>query len=490
MKNGSPPQHHNVEYILFAEFDNKLGSILRCQYPKVIPIAHAINLASLMIPDNAERYPGRVDFTYFILYWNPISKEYELLPSEQNSIKGEHKILYFINVCNAILDPNNRRGATIQSVALGSHNPDFIKWKPFVTLLLDHIMKDQTNNNTEQLQTLLSPFLTRINKIDSFNNIPQRYLTQQIIQSVNDSVYEQTIIDNLIQPLLKYLPSIQDKYGNKVTTSHGLIQIFLFSGILPKLSSPMFYKTPICENILNESYIHTTIEYSRLALKIIRDVTLVLSHRNDIQAIFIYSNNLEKDSLGQLIFTISFLISGASISRSPSSSNVFPLPYVDISMLETLRDFIGTMRNMNYKIIVGVSNPIFKVQEDLYDIFYDIDEEKVQLSNNIKLIETEWKRQTLNILTRPYKLNDNINSLSRGLSNLNFKERVGVALSPLTPGNNSGSNSNSISLSNSSVFSSSLSSSNISNGRLTLMTSFMQLLIQEHHDNRDRKSVV
>lgn len=88
-----PFERPNVSYIISAEFDNKLGPILKHQYPKDIPgfnqFSHeqrngntsvSMNLASLMIPSSIERNPGKQDITVFTLYYNKFTQNYQLFP--------------------------------------------------------------------------------------------------------------------------------------------------------------------------------------------------------------------------------------------------------------------------------------------------------------------------------------------------------------------------------------------------------------------------
>ena len=135
MANGSLSRQNNIEYILFSEFDNKLGSTLKYQYPNDIPGLHSINLATLMIPDNMEKCLGKAEFTYFLLYFNSTTQKYDFVPS-LNNMNKKLDILYFINICIARSDPANERGAVINSIAFGSKIPDFLKWKPLLTILL------------------------------------------------------------------------------------------------------------------------------------------------------------------------------------------------------------------------------------------------------------------------------------------------------------------------------------------------------------------
>lgn len=482
MYDGNAATGSNVEYMLSAEFDNKLGSTIKCQYPNDIPGFDSINLATLMIPDNMEKYPGKIDFTYFMLYFNPTSQCYEFLPSGDEIQRGMD-IVYFINICNTILNSSNERGATIKAVSLGSRSRDFIKWKPFLTILLGNMMNDTANDDMK----LLSTFAHRINKID-FTNSPNNDLFQQIVQSINDSINEEVLINSILQNIPGFIPKKHDKFKNKISTLNRRIHYTLSPITLPHLPSVLYYKLPVCQNILFESYIPTEIDYNRIALKLIRDINLQIFDIDEIKNIIIYSTKISKDYLCQLIFAVSYLISGVSLNDDPSSQNIFTVPYADISMIEILKAFNQTVHESNIKLIVGTANPIFKIQEDVYDIFYDIDKEEMHFSSKLKLKQSEWKVQRLNISTRSYNFNDSINTLSRGISNLTSKNNSGYTLlPPNTLGRKSNSSTSLVSM-NSSIPPPSLSTAG--NFRVTLMTSFIQLLIWEHHDNRTILNVI
>lgn len=489
MTDSALDKKRNLEYILFAEFDNKLGSVLKYQYPNAIPGLDFINLATLMIPDNIEKCLGKVEFTYFLLYYNSTTHKYELVPP-LNNINKELDILYFINICIAKSEPDNERGAVIKSVAVGSKFPDFFKWKPFLTIFLEDLMDrsrikktyEDNNNNNRYCINIISDFFTRINKIN-FLDISNKNLYQEIIQSINDGTNEQKIINSILE---KFKSSLERNNNllkrGKITFSNDLVNYFLSMEIAPTNSQKANHKIPICQKLLLDSYIQTNIDYCKHALKVIKDINLKVSNIEEIKTILIFSTKTSKDYLCQLIFSISYLLSGISLNKDPSSNQIYSFPYIDISMINLLKNFIQSFSHNKLKFIIGTANPIFKIQEDIYDIFYDLDEDNIYTSSKHKTKEIDWKKQTLKIFTKSYKINEGINSLSHGLNSVKLKNKSESSFAPLTSiinGNNN--NHNHTSFFNLSSDASSLKSEY---PHSTLMNSFINMLITEQHDNK------
>ena len=494
MANGSLSRQNNIEYILFSEFDNKLGSTLKYQYPNDIPGLHSINLATLMIPDNMEKCLGKAEFTYFLLYFNSTTQKYDFVPS-LNNMNKKLDILYFINICIARSDPANERGAVINSIAFGSKIPDFLKWKPLLTILLEDLMGithtnniDNDDNTSLRYMNLISDFFTRINRMD-FLHILNRNLYQEIIQSINDGINEQIIINSILQ---KFKNSLEKNSGisdqGKTIISNNLIYYFL--SIENPLVNSQFNgnKKLVYQKLLLESYVQTDIDYNKHALKIIKDISLEMANVEEINTILIFSTKTSKDYLCQLLFSISYLLSGVSLNKDPSFNGVYSFPYIDISMITLLKDFTRSLQHKKHKLIIGTSNLIFKIHDDIYDIFYDLDEEKIYTSSKIKTKEMAWKKKTLNRLTKSYKINNSINSLSHGLNSIKFKNKSESSFNLLT----SIINGNNYTYNPTSFFnvSTDYSPSKSDYCHSILVNSFIKILINEQHDNKTVLNVI
>ncbi|KAK5962918.1 Afi1p PWA37_005372 [Arxiozyma heterogenica] len=488
MVNGSSNRKNNIEYILFSEFDNKLGSILRYQYPNDIPVFKSINLATLMIPNNIEKCLGKVEFTYFLLYFNPTTKKYELVPSIDKMNK-KLDILYFINVCIAKADPDNERGAVINSIAFGLNVPDFLKWKTLLTSLLEGLMDmlrinniDDNNDTNLRCVEVISNFFKKVNKInflDTFN----RNLYQEIIQSFGEGINEQIIINSILQNFKNSLAKNTSSLDQvESIISNDLVYYFLPVETIPINSQYKINKIPLCQRLLLKSYIQTDIYYYKHALKIVKDISLEIVDVEEIRTIFIMSTKTSNDYLCQLVFSMSYLISGVSLNKDPAFNGIYAFPYIDISIVVLLKDFIQSLAHKKLKLIIGTTNPIFKIQDDIYDILYDLDTEKIYSSSKYKTKQTDWRKQTLNMLAKSYKINDSINSLSHGLNNIKFKSKSESSFNPLTSISNSTINNYSYNPFFS--FSSDSFSPKSDHCRSVLMNSFIRILIYEQRDNK------
>ena len=143
IENGSFPfEKPNVSYIVSAEFDNKLGPIVKHQYPKSIPgfsqspyeecngnTSVSMNLASLMIPSSIERNPGKQDVTVFTLYYNKFTQNYQLFPVPKHprfSFNLHHREHSDSSVSNSIYyDAENYQDARNNRYTIVLENDEF-----------------------------------------------------------------------------------------------------------------------------------------------------------------------------------------------------------------------------------------------------------------------------------------------------------------------------------------------------------------------------
>lgn len=418
----------NIKYVISAEFDNKQGAILKYQYPKCIPgfktntlgeyssiDEQTLNIASLMIPDNVERYPGRPDFSMFILYKDKINQEYKLFPtanslqdnnvaqitggmiSEQEEIDASSKMseastiydddsddtLFFLNVVNTIIDESNERGAIIQAISMGTTMRNLLIFKPLLVMTLHYYM---TYPREDRLQVLID-FFVMINSLDMslLRRTHSRYRLQRILQSINDLDILTKIFDlnmgNCSRIMKFNQNTTKDALGNKLTIENGKI-VQYFTTFHPVVLSDFLIQLPLRANIIKSEPIPLELNYNN---KVLKFLTLLIPELNKLDStaivrkLVINSTIHSKDLISQFVLSLSNLMGGHSHGNSVPYFKGRPVlffPYMDISMVDALRSHIEPESDFaNSFVIIGTANPIFKFQPDIWDFYYDLDNE-------------------------------------------------------------------------------------------------------------------
>ncbi|SCU79895.1 LADA_0B03884g1_1 [Lachancea dasiensis] len=405
---------YNAQYILSAEFDNKLGPVLGHQYPSSVPGFRSrsnlkntsTNLASLMIPNNAEDFPERADFTTFILYRDKYTRNYQLFPimksvaqqtnantldilkeeespndrAHHNDLDGTTEPpLFFINVVNTLRDENNDRGAVIKSIAIGTTLPNFLIFKPLLTMVLNLYMRSNDN-----IQILIDCF-KMINSLDLSlaRNIMSNRSLQMMLTSINDERILSQVFDTktTILPRLLRLNALPetDSYGNRIAFKRHLLE-YQFTKYCPRVLPAAFSKISLQMDIINHDPIKVNINYNDHVLKFLSKFTLELKQLPRSQfawKLLINSTRLSKDTLCQFVISLSNFIKHFDCHYF-GNAQVIIFPYMDISFIDKLKEQLSASGNQRTFTIVGVSNPIFECYKDVWDFYYDIDTENLQ----------------------------------------------------------------------------------------------------------------
>ncbi|SMN18124.1 similar to Saccharomyces cerevisiae YOR129C AFI1 Arf3p polarization-specific docking factor, required for the polarized distribution of the ADP-ribosylation factor, Arf3p [Maudiozyma saulgeensis] len=480
----------NIKYVISAEFDNKQGAILKYQYPKCIPgfktntqgayttteDGHILNIASLMIPDNVERNPGKPDFTMFILYRDTQTQEYKLFPtvehptnqssningdilSEQDEIDANSEIsgnstlnmdesdntLYFLNVVNTVIDESNERGASIQAIGMGTTMRNFLIYKPLIVMVLHYYM---TYPKQDRLQVLID-FFVMINSLDIslLRTIHSRFRLQRILQSVTDMDVLDTIFDPSMvncSRIMKFDKNIkEDSFGNELIIQNGKIAQY-FTTFHPVVLSEFLSQLPLKANLIKMGPIPLELNYNN---KVLKFLSLVIPEINKLETtsfvrkLVINSTYYSKDLISQFVLSLSNLLGGHSHGNSVPYFKGHPVlffPYMDISMVDALRSHIEPESDFAKSfVIIGTANPIFKFQPDIWDFYYDLDnellynsdqagQEKLTLKQELKNGTSSFKK----LLVNPHSTTFSaiLNNLDGDSSDLHFKNKTGLTL--------------------------------------------------------------
>ncbi|GMM54156.1 Afi1 protein [Maudiozyma humilis] len=483
----------NIKYIVSAEFDNKQGAILKYQHPRSIPgfkttaqgaytgnNGTTLNLASLMIPDSVERFPGRPDFTIFMLYKNEHTDNYELFPrphpeegspvlrktdtrpetliEENEDQEGgdttwgtldseleSDKTLFFLNVVNTILDESNERGANIQAVAVGTTMRNFIIFKHVIVMVLHYYM---TYPKEDRLQLLIDCFVM-INSLDLslLRTTHARSRLQRLLRSISDLDLLKQIFDKSkpnISKILKIDPNEKvDSYGNKlVIRDHIILQYF--TTFHPVVLSDFMTQMPLRADLVKTQPIPLRLNYNNKVLKFLSLIIPELSKVEDTafsRKLVINSTTCSKDLISQFVMSLSNLMGGFEEGYSAlyfKGRPVLFFPYMDISFVDALRAHIEPKTDFaNSFVIIGTANPIFKFQPDIWDFYYDLDEEMLYSSDQAGQEKSTLKQELRNgtssfkkLLVRPHNsaFGAFLNSIEDGMNDPFNRNRMGLTL--------------------------------------------------------------
>ncbi|SCU95051.1 LAME_0F10484g1_1 [Lachancea meyersii CBS 8951] len=412
--------HHNAQYIIAAEFNNKVGPVLKHQYPNSIPgfktrsnsKVSTVNIASLMIPNNAENVPERADFTIFILYKNKYTRNYQIFPivdkvapsndrealgvlkeEEHTSNRGmplagdylntaKEPPLFFISVVNTIKDDTNDRGAVIKAIALGTELRNFLIFKPLLAMTLDAYMRYNGN-----IQLLMDCF-NMINSLDL--SLAKRIRSNTSLQTLLNSLTDERVLTDIFKSQNHHLSRLlhlnnlprTDSFGNIISFKRHLLE-YQFNKFKPKLLPTALTRISLQINVINYDPVQVNINYNDHVLKFLSKFLSELEKLPRPQfawKLVVNSTKLSKDTLTQFIISLSNLIRHFDFHYF-ANAQVIIFPYMDISFIDALKEHLNLCGNTRTFTIVGVSNPIFELQKDAWDFYYDMDTESLRAQN-------------------------------------------------------------------------------------------------------------
>lgn len=388
------PPEDNVQYLLTAEFDNKYGPTLKRQHPKQISgfdciseagqnCKNAFNLASLMIPNNVEyNTSGEADSTIFILYRNTDTQSYQLFPvSRSDEMSAENPdTLFFLSFVKAKKETSNMRGTKIKSIALGTPIKSFNMFRPVLMSALDSLMSAETY---EETSVVLRHCFNLMNSLDLsyIKKIHANYPLQDLISAIDDTEALKSLFDDTSDSARIYLKLLElephDKYGNTIRLKNGNICID-YDAYKPAEDIAALKERPFLVSISHPVPIDVTIRYNlRLSNFLKQFVSLLYSLNSETYSfkIIINSNKLSKNVISQFVLALSNFMSCFYSDKIQYYKNgpVIVFPYMEVSMMDAVRKYFESCTSPHLFVIIGTANPIFKVQEDLWNYYYDLD---------------------------------------------------------------------------------------------------------------------
>ena len=198
--NSSEP---HVEYILVASFDIDRGPTMEHQFPGAISPDENM-LAELMLPDQTHMRPQ--DWTIFFLHKNSGGGDDEESQAERDEAKRQRRLnreaaraagenmddnedddsdddiaegaplMYVLNLVNTKHDPNEKRGAKTQAMAICTRHSFLHIYKPLLLLALEDYFKSPS-------QDILENLYNSLNAMDLSLMPRLSYLERQVLQA-------------------------------------------------------------------------------------------------------------------------------------------------------------------------------------------------------------------------------------------------------------------------------------------------------------------
>lgn len=398
-----------VKYVVSAEFDNKIGSVIKHQVPRKIPgfKENLQELGDLMIPLNFEQKTSE-DYTVFLLYKDS-SNKYRTFPDSDRDIYGssgierlniheigtiyesqtssankeddsqneDDDVLFFLNVTKTIKSDTDERGAKIRSIGIGTPIRNFIIFKHFITIAIQLYIVD---GSILHLITLFNA----INGIDI--SLWQRYISLNS-QLHNNLSLSYQFNNRLILSSFKCI-SPKAIPTQSVNFKNGMLQYHSSIGSTDPLSSQLS-RIPINFPLaLSINAIPTDLN---LNSKILTFFKHLASKLNQIKYknfnVLIYSDNkvAQTDVLCQFILFLSNYLNGFD---NPYFSNdkILYFPLIDLANWDNLIEFDKHSKTTKF---IGANNPILKNYDDFYDFWYDLDKEVMETSSKLEIYDNK-----------------------------------------------------------------------------------------------------
>ncbi|GAA99631.1 uncharacterized protein L969DRAFT_86901 [Mixia osmundae IAM 14324] len=431
----------HVAYVLAAEFDIDEGATLRHQIPCETGTDASL-LAELMLPEGVHNRTE--DWTIFYLNQNPALSVRSPVPesngfttsrangaAQANEAVKSDKVLYVISLVKVKKDDTVRRGGITKAVAICTYHPFIQIYKPILLLALEDYFKDSTSTCVERLYEAL-------NEMD-LSQCPVLSPSERLVLRVSDraDLFEDrfpadTLVATPSRPDMELQsgPHDEDDFP-KTPTMNNLTPGNLWSERRPTITPADFaarsashaqrHSTPAYKSSRRSRDTHfyeTSVRYAEFDLPVRIPLATFPEEVGDysmIDLIKTFPQSAATPHIGQLhphlhtsgastppiIILLNALITEKRIvilGKTQSASQVanlvlaacalgsgggailqgfvrraFPFANLGIqSVLETVPGYIA-----------GVTNSVFEIHADWWDILCDIETGKITVSKNI-----------------------------------------------------------------------------------------------------------
>jgi hypothetical protein len=381
-----------AKYVISAEFDNHVGAQVKHQIPRKIPgfKENLGALAELMIPSNSEHSPE--SYSVFVLY-KDVSNKYRLLPDTDRDTIEETQIgfqnmhinsintifekeshdddtLFFFNVTRSIESPENPRGRTIRSIAVGTPLRNFILLKHIITATIFLYSQDP------QMGHLIALFNV-VNSTDI--SLWRNYLTANpFLYNILSLNYE---FGNSI--ILAHFKNIQSKdvTSQSIQYKKGVLQYYSNYDISSFPQDSILTKIPFNFSLCSHpTDIITDINVSEAILRFLNSLSTNLNRVNYKNFKIIIHSSQRTDFLTSFILTLSNFLNGFQKSHFHNDQILY-FPLIELYNWEQLLDFDRHTKNTK---IIGTNNAILKEYSDFYDFYYDLDSFEMSISPELE----------------------------------------------------------------------------------------------------------
>ncbi|CDR37358.1 CYFA0S01e09956g1_1 [Cyberlindnera fabianii] len=385
-----------VKYVLSAEFDVKIGAVVKHQVPRKIPgfKEHLGTLGELMIPSSSEHNEN--SYSVFILYKDS-SGMYRLLPdsdvdmveegvfglqrmniNEMSTIfeKTTHDddTLFFFTVTRSVESTKNERGRVIKSISVGTPLRNFVIFKHLITLTIDLYINDGN----------LSHLVSLFNVINSTDvSMWRSYIT------ANSHLYNLLSLDydfnNRI--FLTHFKNMKTKDVNTkqpVKYKNGVLQYFPQYDVSASPEHAVMSKIPLNLPLnIHPTDITTDLKLTNLILKFLHELSSQLNRINyrNLNIVIYSSENV--DVLSAFIMVLSNFLNGFNKTYF-HNDRILYFPLIDLYNWEKVLDYNTQTKNTK---IIGTNNIILKENTEFYDFFYDLDTSSIGLSERLETLD-------------------------------------------------------------------------------------------------------
>lgn len=393
-----------IKYVVYSEFDINKGPLIKQQYPS--PIQGDLPFfAELLLPDQI--HTREEDWTTVILHKNRLSGKYQYTPSEKSTP------LYILNVVNVRFDDKAHRNTIIKAIAIATNFEYLHTFKPLMLLALDQLFQTETiaNPNTNQCSTkdrVLENLYHSINKLIPLKQFPMPLFNAKLfLNSITDLPLRDFFNTNLAKaiPGLTGLPidsncnlEVFVKYMNMnipvrlpLNQAPYIIGDFSVSEFIRKLTTATLdtRNGQFPELLIYGKY--TPIIFVLINTFLTRKRTFFLSYHQPALTIV------------QSVFATLALISSGGLVQGLLEKT---FPYVDLSKFDLIasQDWF----------FAGTANPTFRDHEELWDVLYDLDENKIILSPKEQHLNNRHNIFDLHVLG-VYSLREVVESVHKNL---------------------------------------------------------------------------
>lgn len=373
----------NIEYVLASVFHIDKGPSLVQLYPAEIPgLSKLPFFAELMIPDQIHK--RLEDYTLFLLHRNFSSGEFEY---KYNPTESEAETYFVYTIVNNVEDAAVRRGSVIKALSIVTRLLYFKHFKPLLLIAMDSYI------NSNDLRVLCDLYEAINGKNFSINlqkmSVIKRLLLTSILDlPLNKKIYQDETFRNKLLGITAPNPDLfirKDLSYNSVVSFNNMeipvkVPILLLPDTIGDYLNPtdLNFKSNLI-NLIRASLatFHHNSEITVYGAATPPIMVLINAMLTGKRILFVSYDNSAGYIIDHVLVMLKLITGGGILTDILTNYNVFPL--VDVSKVDLLASCDS--------FLAGTINPLFKGNDALWDVLYDLDANEMHISS--RLAETE-----------------------------------------------------------------------------------------------------